>query len=157
MDKLKAFTLLEMMVVMILMALITGITFYAYEIISKQYYSYQQSMDQNNQLLLFEKTLMQDISKSEYLEKTSEGFQCVFPATIVKYGFAGDYVLRTITVPDTFFVRTENDSASFFNKTMLSIGDVVQKLSFTAFVKEDTLNYVYTKAYGADVLMKLNQ
>jgi len=157
MDKLKAFTLLEMIVVMILMGLVTGIAFYAYEIISSQYYTYQQSMDHNNQLLLFEKTLMQDISKSEYLEKTTEGFQCIFPDKSIKYDFAGDYVLRTITVPDTFFIKIENDSASFFNKTILSAGDPIQKLSFTVLVKEDTLNHVFIKTYGADVLIRLNQ
>ena len=157
MKKLKAFTLLEMIVVMILMGLVTGIAFYAYQIISNQYHSYERSMDQNNQLLLFEKTLMQDISKSEYMEKTTEGFQCVFHDKSIIYAFTGDYVLRTITQPYTFFVTTENDSASFFNKTILSAGDPIQKLSFTVLVKEDTLNHVFIKAYGADVLMRLNQ
>lgn len=157
MKKQKAFTLLEMIVVMMLMALITGISFYAYQIISSQYHSYQLSMNQNNQLLLFQKTVIQDISKSEYLEKTAEGFQCIFPEATIKYNYAGDSVIRTINVSDTFFFKIQNDSASFFNKTTLSVGDVIQKLNFTVTIDGDTLYYVFAKDYGADVLMKLNQ
>jgi len=156
MSKLKAFTLLEMIVVMILTLLVSGIAFQAYQIVAKQYYSFRISMKRNNELLLFERTLLQDISGAEYVQKTQEGIECVLPDRNISYNFENDYVLRAITVPDTFFLKVENDSAFFFSKKNISIGDIIQKLSFSIIIEGEKLDYTFAKTYGADVLMKFN-
>jgi prepilin-type N-terminal cleavage/methylation domain-containing protein len=155
MNKLKAFTLLELIIVMVLMALVTGIAFQAYQIVSSQYHSYQQNVYRDNELMLFENTLQRDFSSSAYVKKTETGIQCIRPDKTVEYTFAGDYVLRTIDIPDTFHIHAAHDSTSFYAKGNLSQGDFVQKLGFTVNVKEELLPYLFVKEYGADVLMKL--
>jgi len=158
MRRIKSYTIIEMLVVMLISALSIGITYTCYILVTKQYLSYKKNSDELAQVFLMDKLLTRDIAGSKKIERTSEGLQCYFQREIISYEFTDSYVLRHAAIVDTFHISIpEETSFKWFDKIENIPGNLVDEVSFAATYKEEKINFYYKKQYGADVLMTMEE
>ncbi|HET6990659.1 MAG TPA: type II secretion system protein [Bacteroidia bacterium] len=104
--KLKAFTLLELLVGMILSGIVLTATFSAYRIITRQYETYCDKSETISELSFFVSQFQSDFSNATNITRISENeIQLQSGKRILDYKFSGKRVLRNdFSRTDTFNV-----------------------------------------------------
>lgn len=105
-NQLKAFTLLELLVGMILSGIVLTATFTSYKIITSQYNNYRDRSKSVTELSFFTSQLEADFSNAKTVLRISENeIELTSTEHILKYRFTGKYVLRNdLTRIDSFNV-----------------------------------------------------
>lgn len=117
---LKAFTLLELLVVMVLSMILTTIAFNAYLIMQRQYVSYKNRQHKILDVQVLSTLLVKDVQSEGLLKK--DGQQLIFyqPSHDVVYEFEENKILRSqqtlIKNVDTFFFEYKRLSPYFQSK-----------------------------------------
>ncbi len=156
MSRIKSYTVIEMMVVMLISALSIGIAYTCYTIFSNHYLSYKKRSDELAAYVLLDKLLTKDISVSKKVEKTTEGINCVLKKETIKYEFYNGYILRRSTILDTFRIETTATPVCKRVGLVENIpGALIDEMSMEALYKGEKLYFYYKKRYGADVLMSM--
>lgn len=112
-NKLKAFTLSELLVVMIVTAIVVGMAFSVLEMVQKQIRLINKNLDKSTELSLFEQKLWQDFNEYNRLQFNSRDQILKMRSEIdsVEYYFDEDYIMRnkeTIKLKlaiETFFYK----------------------------------------------------
>ncbi len=101
--KTKAFTLAEMLVVLVISSIIITITLLVLSLVQGQIRSIQAIYKKNTEIRLFERALWQDFNHNKlFYNTTKEQLICVSEKDTVQYFFGPEYVIRnvdTINVP----------------------------------------------------------
>lgn len=115
-DKIKAFTLAELLVVMIVTAIVVGIAFSVLQMVQKQVYLINKNLDKSANLSLFEQKLWQDFNEFNQLEFNRKDNTLAMKSEIdsIMYYFDDEYVMRNkdtiklkLAIETTFFEGTE--------------------------------------------------
>lgn len=95
-NKIKSFTLLELLVVMIITAIIVGLAFSVLRLVQKQIYTIQTNFEKTNNLILFEQRLWQDFNELNTIQCNREERSLLMESEIdtVRYAFKENYILR---------------------------------------------------------------
>jgi prepilin-type N-terminal cleavage/methylation domain-containing protein len=95
-NKIKSFTLPELLVVMIITAIIVGLAFSVLRLVQKQIYTIQTNFEKTNNLILFEQRLWQDFNELNTIQSNSEERSLLMESEIdtVRYAFKENYILR---------------------------------------------------------------
>jgi prepilin-type N-terminal cleavage/methylation domain-containing protein len=95
-NKIKSFTLPELLVVMIITAIIVGLAFSVLRLVQKQIYTIQTNFEKTNNLILFEQRLWQDFNELNTIQCNSEERSLLMESEIdtVRYAFKENYILR---------------------------------------------------------------
>ncbi len=95
-NKIKSFTLPELLVVMIITAIIVGLAFSVLRLVQKQIYSIQTNFEKTNNLILFEQRLWQDFNELNTIQCNREERSLLMESEIdtVRYAFKENYILR---------------------------------------------------------------
>lgn len=155
MKKLKAFTLIELVIAIVLSGFVMGMGSAGYLIMSKQFRNYKSINDNVSDAAELFSVLQCDIQQAkEVIKKSGSAIETSLKNRNVKYSFEKKYIVRnTGLVRDTFFVSTLNLETSFKNnKQELSEG-LIDELSFNVGDKEQMFQFHSIKQYGADVLL----
>ena len=154
MKKLKAFTVLELLVAMVISSLVISASYFAYDIVYKQFLNFKQ-VDRNVlDALTLINVLNNDIAGGEYLVKASEGVRIVdFEGVEHDYFFGDDMIVRTVGAStDTFYLGTaELEYHQMIGESVVK--GLLDKFELVIIVNgiENTLSF--HKQYGADLLM----
>jgi len=164
MKRLKAFTLIELIVALIISGIVISIAATCYQIVYKQYKEYKNVNETLSQAALLNMLLNKDFQNFQYVNKTSDGIEFSGFSTQqtsneeqkTVYEFGQQYIIRKYTtIQDTFGVVLANTSLKFQNKEIENNSTLVDELSFETDVIQENETFHYKKQYGADVLMKL--
>lgn len=149
MNKLKAYTILELVMVMLLSAIVISFAYGSYRVVSGMFTRFKQANEQTNQLALLEKLLRQDFLQADYLTQNERELSCFYPDKRIVYTFEEDHVLRYNRLSDTFFVKPEAIQVE-----QILAGDqmLVNQLSLSIRA-EDTVTFYFSKQYPATVFM----
>jgi prepilin-type N-terminal cleavage/methylation domain-containing protein len=95
-NKIKSFTLPELLVVMIITAIIVGLAFSVLRLVQKQIYTIQTNFEKTNNLILFEQRLWQDFNELNTIQCNREERSLLMESEIdtVRYAFNENYILR---------------------------------------------------------------
>lgn len=95
-NKIKSFTLPELLVVMIITAIIVGLAFSVLRLVQKQIYTIQTNFEKTNNLILFEQKLWQDFNELNTIQCNREERSLLMESEIdtVRYAFKENYILR---------------------------------------------------------------
>lgn len=95
-NKIKSFTLPELLVVMIITAIIVGLAFSVLRLVQKQIYTIQTNFEKTNNLILFEQRLWQDFNELNTIQCNREERSLLMESEIdtVRYAFKENYILR---------------------------------------------------------------
>jgi len=152
--KLKSYTIIEMLVVMLVSALSIGITYSCYTIVSNQYSHYKKKSEKLAQLILLDKLLSKDFSSSRKVERTTEGVVCIMPKETIRYEFHENYMLRRGQIVDTFRMQEVKEIVAKRIGNIENIPEkLVDELEFKVVYEGENLYFYHKKKYGADVLM----
>jgi len=155
---LKAFTIMEMVVAMLLAAIAIGLTYTVFSIFTQTYGDYTRK----HQLLAIpdrvEQLLSRDFDKSTNILKTDSGLICESNQQLVVYQFSRNYILRKQMVRDTFRVNVDQFEA-FFEKSPVVEMDTtnaknrIDELQLKLIIENQRITYHFLKQYSSANLM----
>lgn len=112
-NRVPAFTIMELTVAMLISAIVIGLMYSAYAIISKSYLSFVDRNSKTSTLAFLDRRLSRDIDKAEIIWRDSNTVTMRSNKDTVIYRFQADRVIRQKLLADTFKISTESFSTSF--------------------------------------------
>lgn len=156
--KLPAYTILEVIITMLITAILVGITYTAYTIVSQSYLSFNSKHSELGTVLQLDKLLKKDFSRPGLIFKTSNGIDLKGDSLMVSYSFLPDQVLRTQGVTDTFKVKTTSMAMLFEGQpvemTAPEPGTLLDELTLELIIGKEKIPYHYYKTYSSAELLQ---
>lgn len=149
--KIKAYTLLEVTIAMLLSAICIAICYSAYDIVGKYYASFQQKNQNADVVLSLRHVLQRDFLKSNAVLKSEEGVELQLDSSKIYYIFNPDAVLRKMDElhTDTFKLKS-NEVNFFFEGHEVLAPDTIDELRFKMVLdQKTTVPIQLNKAYSA--------
>jgi type II secretory pathway component PulJ len=95
-NKVKSFTLSELLVVMIITAIVVGMAFSVLRLVQKQIHTIQKNYDKSTNLSLFEQRLWQDFNEYSQIQFDENENKLMLKSEMdtITYSFQDDFILR---------------------------------------------------------------
>ncbi|MDR6735546.1 prepilin-type N-terminal cleavage/methylation domain-containing protein [Sphingobacterium sp. 2149] len=108
--KLKAFTLMELTIAMLISAISIGMAFYMFQYFQQLFLQQQKQRQERFSYSLFKHLLEQDIDRSVWLKTSENGLICENEFGNISYEFAPKFIVRNQNTveKDTFLIQTVN-------------------------------------------------
>ncbi|WP_423147020.1 PulJ/GspJ family protein [Rubrolithibacter danxiaensis] len=157
-NKIKAYTILELTIAMLISAIVIGIAFSSYTILNKLYHVFNSKNKSITEFSLTNKILRKDFLQAKRIMKTESGIQTIDDKGIVSYRFLKDYILRNQydIRTDTLRLLNEYVVCSFENREA-SIGDIVDRLNFSTKIDNQVIMLDFIKEYSSEDLINLKE
>lgn len=159
--KVKAFTIMEITVAMLLAAIVIGITYTAYSIISQSYIAYHNKNEDMAGLVRLDELLKKDFSHADTISKVDNGILCKIDTIGITYEFQPEYTVRHSTIIDTFKLKTADVNTLFENQPITEINNIpeqnrLDELDITVLFHNEKIPYYYHKQYSSASLAERN-
>lgn len=156
MKKLKAFTLIEVLVAMSLSGIVVSASYFCYNTVTRQFSSFRKANSEAMHVVLLRSLLAQDICSLPYMKANSEYEVELFSdKRKVSYSFDTDHILRTQnTLTDTFDLRTEGLQMLFEREKPQAGMGIINELSFTVQFPDTACAMHFMKEYDPGIMMK---
>ena len=157
--RIKAFTILEVVISMIIAALVITIAYTAYQIIHRTYEAHHLKNAQMAVLLRVDELLKKDFSRSILIRREADGLSFSDSSGTVRYTFASGYLIREGISADTFRVATAQVSLQFEGRALPDYpatdpeAERADELSFNALYDQEIIPYHYRKQYSSENLI----
>lgn len=152
MKRFKAFTIAELIVVMVISTIVLATIYTTYLLIRKQYAKQSGRIGQLNEYLLFKNAFSKDfrIADSVVLAGDINGLQCFLGGRKIEYAFTDSAIVRTEEpATDTFKLTVEG-----FETNSLEAGAFVEQVSLKIIPYRDTVVLKFHKNYDALFLIQ---
>lgn len=152
--KLKAFTVIEMIVALILVAIVVSIAFAALSLTNKQLYSFQRRFDTMSDCRLLQNALSQDIQHAERVTGQAGTLRCTKDQWRVLYTFGDSVIIRQDAAlsTDSFFFKVDAVFLGFEGIPQHKEGGLIDEISLSLKRKEEVFTVHQRKMYDASVL-----
>jgi hypothetical protein len=152
MKKLKAFTLMELIIGMIVGSIVVGMCYSAYSMIFRQYGDYKKIKQQVNEAMRLQTALSLDFTKCELVEYKQEQLGFTMDSCLVRYQFVQPLIIRSEReVSDTFHFEGTGARPGFLEPGNEGI---ISSFSFEAVILGEKELFNYSKDYSAAFLMQ---
>jgi hypothetical protein len=153
-NKVRAFTIMEVTIAMLISAIVIGITYTIYTIVTKSYNSFNIKNENVAVVLRLDELLKKDFDHAEFILKTSNGISVQNPSGNITYQFDPDFVVRAGLITDTFKVKTDSLYTSFENNVIGETGttdeqNTLDELGFSLILQNEKITYYYHKIYSS--------
>jgi len=153
--RIKAFTLQEILIALVIAAIVISAAFYSYGVIQTAYLAYQKTTEQSLEIKTLDVLLKEDFAKADYVIKSSDGIICMINENEVNYLFKQDYVTRTVSILTEYFKVKPEAVHLFFDKLAVeNNNELIDELSYNAIDNDKLFYFHYNKIYGADKLIQ---
>lgn len=153
-NKLPAFSLIEMLVVLVLSSIITGAVYYAYYTVNTFQVSLSRKYTSLRSAATLGYRLRTDVENARITTKLDSGFQCVLPSNrVITYVLHDQYITRhQDALIDTFRFKTSEKFFLFEGKEnpMAPIDEIILE----GRILEKNLRYHVAKEYDAASLVQ---
>lgn len=151
---------MELTIAMLLSAIVISITYTAYTIINKTFFSFVTKNSELAELSNLDNLIKRDFLKSDHVVKDTMGLTFEIDSQYIHYRFYPDYTIRASAIQDTFRFKTMNILLSFEgneqSKTTTGNDSLVDALSFRVVAQRDSVDFAYRKQYSSTTLLNLN-
>lgn len=137
--KIKAFTILEMIVVMALSSLVILIALMAFLILQNQFTSFQKSSDSVNKFYFFFETIDRDIEQAYAYNNSNNEFVIQKGTREIKYSFSDGLITRE----EMFVIDTLIKDIPQIQTEFQDLFQNEKQLDMTFYLEEDTLKYSF--------------
>ncbi len=153
MKKLRAFTLMELLVGMIISSIVISFGYAAYTLIYKQFISYRHTKEKVMELAQFDQVLSNDLLRAEvvYFHENALQFFQKNAIRTLQYNFYDDLILRKENeLTDTFKISQAQLKMHFLlpDKQLF-----LDQLSFDTDVFGEKEHFTFDKTYSSETLM----
>ena len=154
MQKLKAFTILELLVAMVISSLVISASYLTYDIVYKQFLTFKKVDSNVLQALTFSNILNNDIATGEFVYKSNNGINVIgFDGNETTYYFGSDHIIRNVAgVIDTFSIPATNVKYGEMEGGLMGNG-LLDKFEITITINETQNTLSFHKHYAANLRM----
>jgi prepilin-type N-terminal cleavage/methylation domain-containing protein len=154
--KLRAFTIIELIIVMLISSVVITIAYTGLGVFYRQYTQFKHTQEAVSQTLLLDRLLTLDFSNCNYVEKKEGGITCVYADKEIAYQLTDEYILRTEKqTADTFFMPNLRYQTFFLQEEVYMAEKMIDELGIDYLHSEENLHVSYTKKYAADALLNV--
>jgi hypothetical protein len=153
--KIQAFTIMEITITMLISAIVTGITYTAFSIITRSYHVFDSRHKDMAAVLRLDELLQKDFSRAEIVLKDTDGIALRDDSfRVIKYRFNPDYTLRIGITVDTFKVQSDSISTTFENSIVSGMRSTeeanrLDELALNIVLQDKKIPYHYRKIYSS--------
>jgi type II secretory pathway pseudopilin PulG len=157
MKNLKAFTLLEVSLGMVLMSFVIGFAYSALSIIQQNAHNHGTVQMQLLELNRFYALFKRDFDDSKEARLSTQTVDILKPdGRTIRYVFDELEPLRIDgAAADTFRFETEEMACLFNREPQFLNGQLIDEFRLTAYVEEEPYYYHFHKSYAADLLLQI--
>jgi len=160
-DRVKAFTIMEVTVTMLIASIAIAITYSIYNIVVKSYNAYTIKNNDMTVLIRLDELLKNDFGHADIVLKDQNGILFKSADKMVSYEIGPDFVVRTSGIIDTFKVKLKEFNTSFENIPITEIvgseeQNRIDELQLNLLVEDKIIPYYYHKQYSSVNLIQRN-
>jgi hypothetical protein len=157
--RVKAFTIMEVSVVMLIAGLVIGMTYTIYSIVVRSYQGYNKKHTDMAVLIRLDELIKKDFWRAERVLANRNHLIIEKAHEIVEYEIEPDYVVRSAGIIDTFKIKTENVVINFEGEAITETSSfeenqIIDELQLNAIFEGKSFSYHYQKQYSAVSLFK---
>jgi len=154
MSKVKAFTILEMLINLTIMSIIMGLIYFAYSSFVQQVMNYQKSIEQQNKLSRIYVQLKTDFYNADRVVRNNKNFAIVkYDTKEITYKATDKYLIRNqIGVLDTLLI---DDITIVSHPNLETKEDLITKMVIKTKLFEEPIEFVVIKEYAPNLTIKL--
>jgi prepilin-type N-terminal cleavage/methylation domain-containing protein len=159
MKKLRAFTIIEILITMLISAVVIGIAYAGLTMLNRQFGRFQSRVKQIDQYRLLQIALKRDFDRADWIRDTIDERHLVLGCTdtLVYYYFQPNgFVQRSLFVPgdiaginDSFVIRSQELGQTFLSDSVR----LVQQISLQALVNDDSVLLTQEKTYSSQQVL----
>ena len=158
MNKVRAFTIMEVTITMLISAVLIGIAYTSYSIIIKSYNSFNNKNSTLAVLYNLDHLLRRDFDRATIISKDQSAIAIRQDTVLITYEFYPDFVTRKSTRIDTCKVQTGGLMANFENAPVMGLAgsgelERIDELLFNVQSEKEKILYHYTKIYSSENLL----
>jgi hypothetical protein len=155
--KLKAVTVLELIVAMLISSIVIIMAYSSYSMFSRLFFTFRNNSELSCEILQADRFLRKETDQSSVILKSGDGIDLYSAAGRVHYFQDADYLVREFgSMKDSFYIPSA-EIGFFFNQTeQFTEGQPVDRISIKYkrnIEDEDELHLEYYKIYGAAIYM----
>lgn len=152
----KAFTLTEMIVVMMITVIVLGMAYTVFQLVAKTYSNFNGKNGRVNDAERLEEWLRRDCLKASFIYLDHHVLILKNSRDSIRYVFADALILREKGHVDTFRIRQQNLYAYFQHQAVDTlVRTPVDQLNFSIVLDNEKIPEILTKWYSAEQLMEL--
>jgi prepilin-type N-terminal cleavage/methylation domain-containing protein len=145
--RIKAFTLFELLVVMLISAILLGIVYYALQIANGRYISYSGETSRLLELKTLVHTMQRDLEKADEVLAEGDRFRCYSQGTEVTYTIGRESIRRTVHGTEEIFPCRPDAYAFSFDGVAIKSGQgPINGIEFTFKMKGETLTFTLNRS-----------
>lgn len=154
--KIKAYTLLEVTIAMLLSAICISVCFTAYGLMNDYYSVFRKKNEATDAALTLKHVLEKDFLKTRYVLKTPNGLNLQQDSLEISYQFEPHVVLRRFSdLPADSFLLDTSDLLYAFEQRDVAEADTIDQLQFNVIIGDGVkVPYQINKVYSAQDLFK---
>lgn len=158
-NRVKAFTIMEMTVAMLLASIVIGMTYAIYSIVANSYNTFNVKNNKMAIVLRVDELLKKDFLSADLILKNEHGFLFRKGNQLINYEMQSDFIVRSNIAIDTFKVKTDSLSMSFETMPLPDVGESerqsrIDDIKFLVLYENEKIPYNYHKQYSAVNLIK---
>ncbi|MBC7488003.1 MAG: prepilin-type N-terminal cleavage/methylation domain-containing protein [Cytophagaceae bacterium] len=154
MNKVKAYTVMEMIVVMIISSIVITMSYAVFTRVVLLNHKVGDIYRKNYNVILFNRLMTVDFVNSEQVLKDAYGFSCVYKDHTVFYEINDFLSRKQSIVTDTLFSLTNTEiEYEYIDKDK----KIIKSIIVSGKADQQPLKLIYHKLYGSDLLMKLDE
>jgi hypothetical protein len=147
--KVKAFTIIEMTVVMLLSTIVISMAYFAFELLSKRYVKYKAQTEVYYKLTLLDQLLSKDFFTADSIKAYGGNLRTFQGEVISDYEFVGHYILRrAANQTDTFYFQVVKHEL-LYQEMPVSSDELIDQCKLNLLFENRNLEYVYSKQDGS--------
>jgi len=153
--KLRAFTLIEVIIALALAGIVTTISVMGFQIISKNFENYKKSNADYLAVATVHQVMIHDLELSKFVRKTVSGFVCNTQTHSIEYKFEETFLIRNInTVNDTMAFNVGRCEFLYNHMEQNITGELIDEIEININQDQNSLLIHLVKWYAANI--KLN-
>ena len=158
-NRVRAFTIMEMTIAMLLASIVIGMTYAIYSIVANSYNSFNVKNSKMATVLRVDELLKKDFLSADFILKNERGFLFRKADQLTYYEIQPDFIVRSNISVDTFKVKTDRLTMSFETMPLTEVSENEQRnriddIKFLVWYENEKIPYNYHKQYSAVNLIK---
>jgi prepilin-type N-terminal cleavage/methylation domain-containing protein len=156
MKKVRAFSLIELLVAMVISSVVIASAYFMYSMFSKDLIDYKGHINKLSDAVVLNGILEHDINLAQAVKKnSSNGIRIEQGSANIDYEWQEDAVLRkTDLSTDTFHLFLKDVELNFMNTEQTVTGSLIDVLKFNSSTDGREITFSFEKKYGSDMLVK---
>lgn len=157
--KVPGFTIIEVTIAMLLSAIVIGLTYTVFSLVTRSYQRYQTRHREMATVISLDGLLRRDFDRAELVLKDTDGIALTSKTNLIKYRFYPDYILRKGIATDTFRLKADSVAMTFEGKAIDDSGtgaeeNRIDELDMQLTLQKEKIPYYYHKIYSSANLIK---